>query len=66
MLPKYELVKLTGKQCIYTPRQYCASCNKGVMPILPFNTVPNIGILLACYRRSTGAVFFGSTGETLK
>ena len=30
------------------------------------NTVPNIGILLAYYWRRTGAVFYGSTGETLK
>ena len=46
--------------------QYCASCNRGVMPVLPVNTVPNIGIVLAYYWRRTGAVFFGSTGETLK
>ena len=33
--------------------QYCASRNRGVMPVLPGNTVPNIGIVLAYY---TGAV----------
>ena len=46
--------------------QYFASCNRGVMPVLPVNTVPNIGIVLAYYWRRTGAVFFGSTDETLK
>ena len=29
--------------------QYCAKCNREVMPVLPVNTVPNIGILLAYY-----------------
>ena len=29
--------------------QYCAKCNRGVMPVPPVNTVPNIGILLAYY-----------------
>ena len=33
------------------------------MSVLPVNTVPNIGIVLAYYWRRTGAVFFGSTGE---
>ena len=46
--------------------QYCASCNRGVMPVLPFNTVPNIGIVLAYYWLHTGAVLFGNTGESLK
>ena len=46
--------------------QYCASCNRGVMPVLPVNTVPNIGIVQAYYWRRTVAVYFGSTGETLK
>ena len=36
--------------------QYCASCNRGVRPVLTVNTVPNMGILLAYYWRSTGAV----------
>ena len=31
------------------PARYCASCNRGVMPVLPGSTVPNIGILLARY-----------------
>ena len=48
------------------PAQYCASCILGVMLVLPVNTVPNIGILLAYYWRGTGVVFFCSTGETLK
>ena len=48
------------------PAQYCASCNRRVMPVLPVNTVPNIGIILAYYWRNTGAVFFVNTGETLK
>ena len=26
--------------------QYCASCKRGVMPVLPVNTVLNIGILV--------------------
>ena len=47
------------------PVQYCASFNRGVMPVLPVNTVPNIGILLAYYWHSTDAVFYGSNGETL-
>ena len=46
--------------------QYCASCNRGVIPVLSVNTMPNIGIVLAYYWRRTGVVFFGSTGETLK
>ena len=46
--------------------QYCASYNRGVMPVLPVNTVPYIGVLLAYYWRSTGAAFFGRTGQTLK
>ena len=25
------------------PAQYCYSCNRGVMPVLPVNTVPNVG-----------------------
>ena len=29
--------------------QYYASCNRGVMPVLLVNTVPNIGILLSYY-----------------
>ena len=31
------------------PAQYCASCDRGVMPMLLVNTEPNIGILLAYY-----------------
>ena len=41
--------------------QYCASCNQGVIPVLPVNTVLNIGIVLAYYWRRTGVVFFDST-----
>ena len=33
------------------PARYYASYNRGVMPILPANTVPNIGILLTYYCR---------------
>ena len=33
------------------PAQYCASCIRGVMPVLPVDTVPNIGILLVYYWR---------------
>ena len=57
--------KLEARQFLQ-PAQYCASCNKGVVPVLPVNTMPKIRILLACYWRGTGAVFIGSTGETLK
>ena len=31
------------------PAQYCASCNQGVMPVLPANTKPKIGAVLAQY-----------------
>ena len=56
-----------GGQTVYLQvAQYCASCNREVMPVLPVNTVPNIGILLAYYWGSTGVVFFVSTGESRK
>ena len=60
-----QVKKLEARQ-VLQPVQYCASCNRGVMSVLPVNTVPNIGILLAYYWCSTGAVFFGSTGEYIK
>ena len=51
--------------------QYCATCNRGVIPVLPVNTVTNIGIVLAYYWRSTDyytlllAVPADSTGPVL-
>ena len=48
------------------PARYSASCNRGVTPVLPINTMPNIGILLAYYCQGTDKVFFESNGETLK
>ena len=60
-----QVEKSDARQYLH-PAQYCASCNRGVILVLPVNTVPNIGILQDYYWRSTGAVFFDNTGETLK
>ena len=43
------------------PAQYYASCNRAVMPVLSVNTVPNIGILLAYYWRSTDYYYWQNT-----
>ena len=60
-----QVEKLEARQYLQLA-QYCASFNRGVTPVLPVNTVPKIGIVLAYFWCRTGAVFFGSTGETLK
>ena len=51
MLDEVSQVENSEDRDFLQPAQYCASCNQGVMPVLPVNTVLNIGILLSYYWR---------------
>ena len=48
-LPNY--VTISESRQYLRLAQYCASSNRGVMPVLPVNTVSNIGIVLTYYWR---------------